>query len=115
MNKVGVIESVGTGTQEMIKECKELGKPEPEYMERGNTFVVCFRISAIEISERQKKILFLLKQHNGLQNADILNQLGADVTNRTLRRDLNYLMGLGFVRLEGKGINSTWFYSEKMG
>ncbi len=113
MNKIGIIESAGTGTQEMIKECKELDKPEPEYIERGNTFVVCFRISAIKISERQKTILSLLKQHNGLQNADILYKLGVDITNRTLRRDLNYLMELGFVRLEGKGINSTWFYSEK--
>ena len=73
MNKVGNIESVGTGTQEMIKECKELDKPEPEYIERGNTFIVCFKANTEKISERQKKILSLLKQHSGLQNADILN------------------------------------------
>jgi ATP-dependent DNA helicase RecG len=115
MNKVGIIESVGTGTEEMIKECKALGKPEPEYIERGNTFVVCFKTSdtSEKLNERQNKILSLLKLHDGLQNADILNKLDLDITNRTLRRDLSYLMDLNLVRLEGKGISATWFYNEK--
>jgi ATP-dependent DNA helicase RecG len=113
MNKVGIIESVGTGTQEMIKECRALGKPEPEYIERANTFVVCFHVDNTSekiINERQRKILSILKNHNGLQNADILNKLGLDITNRTLRRDLSYLMELDLVSLEGKGISATWFY-----
>lgn len=75
MNKIGIIESVGTGTQEMIKECKEIGKPEPEYVERGNTFVVSFRRSILtlkdEVDLRRNKILSLLKRQNGLSSAEI--------------------------------------------
>jgi ATP-dependent DNA helicase RecG len=117
MNKVGIIESVGTGTQEMIKECKELGKPEPEYIERGNTFVVCFYKSIPTLKEtvefRQNKILSLLKLQNGLSSAEIKKRLGMNITERTLRRDLNHLREQGRLRLEGKGASAGWFLTDK--
>lgn len=112
MYKLGIIESVGTGTQEMIKECKDIGKPEPEYLERGNTFVVCFKakVGAVEekVTERQAQILSLLKQHNGLKSVEIKNKLGIAITDRTLRRDLNHLVELQLVRLEGMGVSAIW-------
>ncbi|MHB1949739.1 MAG: ATP-binding protein [Gammaproteobacteria bacterium] len=110
--KLGIIESVGTGTQEMIKECKLLGKPEPEYIERGNTFVVCFRAHSITdqpLNERQQKILVLLKEHGGLRSAEIKEKLGASITDRTLRRDLNYLREHKIVNLQGRGVSAMWF------
>jgi ATP-dependent DNA helicase RecG len=117
MNKVGIIESVGTGTQEMIKECKELGKPEPEYIERGNTFVVCFYKSIPTLKEtvefRQNKILSLLKLQNGLSSAEIKKRLGMNITERTLRRDLNHLREQGRLRLEGRGASAGWFLIDK--
>lgn len=108
--KLGVIESVGTGTQEMIKECIAIGKPEPKYFERGNTFVVSFnRSSAIpELSERQNKILSLLKELDGLKSTEIKQKLGIDITDRTLRRDLNFLMELKLIYLEGRGVSAIW-------
>jgi ATP-dependent DNA helicase RecG len=116
MNKIGIIESVGTGTQEMIKECKELGKPEPEYIERGNTFVVCFKKAILTLKDnvdiRLNKILSLLKQQNGLSSAEIKKRLDIDISERTLRRDLNHLMERGHIRLKGKGASATWFEDE---
>lgn len=118
MNKMGIIESVGTGTQEMIKECKALGIPEPEYIERGNTFVVCF-MAAINVIEkerhmnaRQDEILSLLQQQNGVKSAEIKEKLGANITDRTLRRDLNYLMELHLIHLEGRGVSAAWFLNK---
>ena len=42
MYRRGIVESVGMGTQLMIDECLAIGKPEPNYFERGNSFVVQF-------------------------------------------------------------------------
>lgn len=116
MNKVGIIESVGTGTQEMIKECKEIGKPEPEYLERGNTFVVCFKKSILTLKDhvdiRQNKILSLLKQQNGLSSAEIKKRLDVAISERTLRRDLNHLMEHGSLQLEGKGVAAVWYLAD---
>jgi ATP-dependent DNA helicase RecG len=106
MNKTGNIESVDTGIQEMIKACKELDKPEPEYIERGNTFVVCFRKSILTLKDnvdiRQNKNLSLLKQQNGLSSAEIKKRLDVTISERTLRRDLNHLMEIGRIRLGGR-------------
>lgn len=113
--KLGIIESVGTGTQEMIKECRVIGKPEPEYIERGNTFVVRFKIRDIKelsLNERQEKILGLLKEYDGLRSADIKEKLGILVTDRTLRRDLNDLQRHNIIYLEGKGVSATWFINK---
>lgn len=117
MNKMGIIESVGTGTQEMIKECKALGKPEPEYIERGNTFVVCFKtvVNVAEeqgINARQNEILSLLKQQNGLKSSEIKERLNLDITDRTLRRDLTHLMELQLIYLEGRGVSAVWFLNK---
>ncbi len=117
MNKMGIIESVGTGTQEMIKECKALGKPAPEYIERGNTFVVCFRKTAHTLKEdvdiRYEKILSLLKLHHGLKRVEIKDKIDISISDRTLRRDLNHLMELGRIRLKGKGASAVWFLYNK--
>ncbi len=115
MNKTGEIESVGTGTEEMIKECKNLGLPEPEYIERGNTFVVCFKKEMLSskdnVYQRHNKIISLLKLHPGLSSTEIQKRIDVDIPGRTLRRDLNNLMEQGRVRLEGKGANAIWFVS----
>jgi ATP-dependent DNA helicase RecG len=111
--KLGLIESVGTGTQEMIKECLAIGKPEPEYIERGNTFVVSFKSKAVslnipKLTERQNIILLLLKELGGLKSVEIKQKLGSDITDRTLRRDLNYLMEIKLIHLEGRGVSAIW-------
>lgn len=113
MSKLGIIESVGTGTQEMIKECKAIGKPEPEYIERGNTFVVCFKTSIFKLkintTMRHSIILQCLKNHPGLSGAEIQKKIDIHIPGRTLRRDLNILMNQGCIRLEGKGSAAVWF------
>lgn len=117
LNKIGVIESVGTGTQEIIKECMEIGLPEPEYIERGNTFVVSFKsvrlaLASSKLSDRQKQILSILQESGGLKSADIRQSLGADVSDRTLRRDLNFLMEAKLIRLEGRGVSAVWLLNK---
>jgi ATP-dependent DNA helicase RecG len=121
MYKRGIIESVGTGTEEMIKECRAIGKPDPKYLERGTTFVVCFKARGIadivephvmqEISERQKVILEFLLDTGALSSTEILKGLDLTITERTLRRDLNHLMKLEIIKVKGKGPNTLWYLS----
>ncbi len=60
------------------------------------------------------KILSLLKEQNGLRSIEIEEKLGASVTDRTLRRDLNYLREHHLIHLQGKGVSAIWFINEDM-
>lgn len=121
MYKRGIIESVGTGTEEMVKECRALGKLDPKYLERGNTFVVCFRSKGIadivdpdlmpKINERQNAILEVLLDMGTASSTEIFEGLSLKVPERTLRRDLNYLMELAIIKVKGKGPNTLWYLS----
>lgn len=121
MYKRGIIESVGTGTEEMIKECRAIGKPDPTYLERGNTFVVCFKAKGIadiveprllqKISERQKAILGMLLDTGPSSSTEIIKRLDLTIAERTLRRDLNQLLDLGLVKVKGKGPSTLWYLS----
>lgn len=121
----GVIESVGTGTQEMIKSCKELGMKEPEFIEHGNTFSVIFKakedLRTIKISEeytyqltlRQKAIVELLQENNMLSFTDILTRLEKPPSGTTLKRDLSILKKHHIVDVRGKTWSAVWFLKGK--
>ena len=119
MYRRGIIESVGTGTEEMIKESLALGKPEPVYSERGNTFSVCFKrkglidIAGIELIEkinlREKAIINCLLEIGESSSSHILRQLGPSISERTLRRDLKHLVGLDVVKVKGRGPSTRWY------
>lgn len=62
-----------------------------------------------ELSARQVKILRVL-QSKKLSPREILDALKEDITNRTLRRDLQGLKGKGYVDNEGQlGPKTKWF------
>jgi len=112
--RCGIIESVGTGTQEMIELCKNLGKPEPEYIERGNTFVVCFLQThplphtTTELTSRQTEIIKILSEKENISASLILASLSDTLAERTLRDDLTKLKKLGLIKSSGKGRGTVW-------
>jgi len=113
MYRRGLIESVGTGTQEMINECRDFGKPEPDYLERGNTFVVRFLPRAIiakpdTLTDRQKEIIDILSSQKTVSAGEILNSLSDNPADRTLRDDLAKLKKLGLIETKGKGRGAVW-------
>lgn len=73
-----------------------------ESMEESNT----------EVSDRQRKILDILKQKEGIQVWEVKDIL-PDVSKRTLRRDFKKLLNGGLV--ERKGDKNTTFYKLKVG
>ena len=117
MYRCGLVESIGTGTQEMISECKEFGKPAPEYLERANTFVVRFLLRPIPIipdnlTNRQKEVIDIVSSKNTVSASEILSALSDNPAERTLRDDLAKLKKLNLIDTTGKGRGAVWHLAQ---
>ncbi len=113
MYKRGIIESIGTGTQEMLEECRTIGAPEPEYIERGTTFVVQFYKNPQgkqkdDLVLRQKEVLRVMATLGECTTTQILKNMKSPPTDRTLRSDLARLEELGYASRRGEGRATTW-------
>lgn len=116
MYKRGFIESAGSGTADMVKWAREIGSPDPEYIERGSTFVVKFSSNpkvqiqdvAPELTERQHEILTILSNVESCSSSAILAKMVNPPTNRTLRSDLVKLHESGLIIRMGEGAGTVW-------
>ena len=107
--RVKYVEKAGTGTTDMIADCRKTGLPEPDFEQRGPHFVVTLWrdwlteevLSGLGLNERQMKAVEYIKSHERITNADY--QRVAGCPQRTATRDLNKLVQDGVVTLEGKG------------
>jgi ATP-dependent DNA helicase RecG len=105
------VEEVGTGTNKIIRWCKEWELPEPEFEDTGTGFVLTFRRfhvseSLLErLNERQKRAVEYLKEHSKITNREY-QKLCASVNRETIRKDLNDLINKKIIirRGEKKGI-----------
>jgi len=117
----GLIEEMGMGTQEIIKICANANMKEPEFFEQAGTFVVRLwsrsmmahahdqPAKSVDLSDRHQKILGLLKKR-ALSPNEILSELDEVITDRTLRRDLQFLKDSGYIDAEGTaGWSRKWF------
>lgn len=114
MYRRGLIESVGTGTQEIVNECRRFHKPLPAFIERGNTFVVQFSIKnpspkPSALTDRQHEIINILSSQKAASATEILKSLSTPPAERTLRDDLAKLKKLNRINATGKGRGTTWF------
>jgi len=107
---IGYIEEVGTGTNKMIKWCKEWRLPEPEFQIKSGNIVVIFRKSKLTeeeyleklgLNEREKEIIQLIKQKKRITSYDI--QRKYEVSKDTANRWLNKLIKLNLIERKGKG------------
>ena len=113
---------MGIGTQEIIKTCLVANMKEPEFFEQAGAFVVRLwskhykaaaeLIDYSDLTSRQKKILEILKVHKKLSPYEILGQLQEDITDRTLRNDLQALKEKRYLDSEGKGPKTKWYFVE---
>lgn len=102
------IEQWGTGTNRIVRLCKEAGIKEPEFKEAGGSFIVSFpRVfkkeftPEIKLSKTQKSILEYLAKVGESSTADITNEL--KLTRRSVQRNLNQLRAL--IEWTGKSVN----------
>jgi len=106
---IGYIEEVGTGTNKMIKWCKEWGLPEPEFQIKSSNIVVIFRKSKLTeeylerlgLDKKEMEIIQLIRERKKITSSDIQKKYG--VSKDTANRWLNKLIKLNLVERKGKG------------
>lgn len=104
---VKYVEEVGTGTNKIIKWCKEWELPEPEFEDTGTGFVLTFRKfyvseSLLEaLNERQKKAVEYLRQKGKITNREY-QKLCVGVNRETIRKDLNDLINKKIIIRKGE-------------
>jgi len=123
----GIIEAWGTGTNQIIQRCLDLGVPEPEFGEAFGGVYVRFYfkepiLTLIKekkdqgmpamptiLSTRQKEILALLTTHTELTRKDIMVNLEGSGAVRSVQRDLATLKEMGLIDHHGETKNLVWF------
>ncbi|MFH0782001.1 MAG: ATP-binding protein [Pseudomonadota bacterium] len=106
------IERVGSGTQTMIELCREAGLPEPQFEQRGGSFVITLWrdwltpevLAGYNLNVRQMKAVLLVK--NGDQLTNTFYQQNFAVSKPTASRDLDDLVKKGLLEkigVTGKG------------
>jgi predicted HTH transcriptional regulator len=96
--RVKYVEKAGTGTTDMIADCREAGLPEPDFEQRGPHFVVTLWrdwltaevLAGLNLNERQLQAIAYVKKTGKITNTDYQQLSGA--TRKTAARDLDDLV-----------------------
>ena len=107
--RVKYVEKAGTGTTDMIAECRKAGLPEPDFEQRGSYFAVTVWrdwltdevLAGFQLNERQMQAVSYVKSTDHISNSDYQNLTGA--SRKTAVRDLDDLVQKNiFVRVGEK-------------
>ncbi len=107
--RVKYVEKAGTGTTDMIDDCRKAGLPEPDFEQRGPHFVVTLWrdwltatvIDSLKLNHRQKKAINVFRQERRVTNSNYQEITGA--SRATAKRDLEELVRKGLLILTGAG------------
>jgi len=116
----GIIEQWGTGTLRMAEATEEAGLPPPEFEERGGEVVVRFRPTRYvapsrtthDLTPLQRDLLQALGDGGPMALSEIIDAVEPEVTDRTVRRNLDTLRELDLVELSGHGRGARWRLAE---
>jgi ATP-dependent DNA helicase RecG len=117
--RVKFVEKAGTGTTDMIEDCRAAGLPEPTFEQNGAHFVTTIWrdwltdavMDELGLNERQREAVSHIKHHGAITNAEY--QLLAGCSARSALRDLAELVEAAVVRLKGSGRGSVYEYVRK--
>ena len=109
------IERVGSGTQTMIELCREAGLPEPQFEQRGGSFVTTLWrdwlkpevLAGYNLNERQMKAITFVKTNGRITNREYRELAGVII--RTASRDLEDLVGKGILDKFGTTGRNTFY------
>ncbi len=108
--RIKYAEKVGTGTTDMIADCRTAGLPEPDFEQRGPHFVVTLWrdwltdevLSRYNLNDRQKQAVQYTKVTGRINNAQYRDITG--ISERTALRELRQLTDRGiFAKVGGTG------------
>jgi len=117
--RIKYAEKVGTGTTDMIADCRAAGLPEPDFEQRGPHFVVTLWrdwltpevIATLNLNDRQQRALIHLKTAGRIGNTEYQKLLG--VAKRTAHRDLAELVAKGILKKLGTTGKGTSYVLRK--
>lgn len=104
------IQEAGSGTMEMVRQCKKAGLPEPEFVSIRNLEfkTVISRdlytetiLTGMGLNERQMKAVGLVKEKALISLSDF-KSIYPEVAERTLNRDLQVLVEKGILKPKGQ-------------
>jgi predicted HTH transcriptional regulator len=118
--RVKYVEKAGTGTTDMIADCREAGLPEPDFEQRGPYFVVTVWrdwlmdevMKGLGLGERQMKAVIYIKTHGRITSAEYQRLL--DVSRQTATRDLDELVQKAVVLRYGAKRGSYYVLKGRM-
>jgi len=101
------IQKAGSGTIEMIRQCKNNGLPEPEFVQETGQFITKIwkdiytdsYLSKLELNKRQIKAVKYMKEKERITNREYREITGA--SDRTALRDLTILCKKGILQKVG--------------
>src|SRR5579863_9164414 len=104
---MGLIEQWGSGTTRMATELQDSGHPAPQFESEMWRFRLYFfrkpevvaKQPALELTERQQKVVEYVKQHGSITNTEF--QEIAGISKRSVTRELKILMDCGLLVQEG--------------
>jgi ATP-dependent DNA helicase RecG len=113
------VEQFGTGIQRILDDCRAQDLPSPAFEAKGYTFRAIFlprRMSskstaAPNLTERQKKMVVVLKQMGRITRSEYENHAG--VSRATAKRDLENLKKWGIVVQRESGPTAYYELSDK--
>ncbi len=96
--RVKYVEKAGTGTTDMIADCRKAGLPEPDFEQRGPHFVVTLWrdwlteevLAGFHLNERQLQAVSYVKKTGRISNSEYQKLTGA--ARKTAARDLDNLV-----------------------
>jgi len=110
----GYINQLGYGTRNVVKWCRKAGLPDPKFDPGENRFRVTIwrnwltddRMKGLDLNERQVKAVQFLKSELHITNTEYQKLTG--VSRATSKRDLDRMVKLGLLKLEGAGRSSRY-------
>ena len=118
--RVKYVEKAGTGTTDMISDCREAGLPEPDFEQRGPHFVVTLWrdwlpqgvMDRLGLSDHERRLVLLLKGRGRISNRDYREEFV--VSKPTASRHLEALVVKGVLtRIGTTGRGAHYVLSRK--
>jgi predicted HTH transcriptional regulator len=119
--RVKYVEKAGTGTTDMIDDCRKAGLPEPDFEQRGPHFVVTLWrdwlteevLAGLKLTDRQKSAVTLVKVKGQITSGEYRAHTGVEA--RTATRDLNELVKKGVFSRHGDKRGAYYTLRKAMG
>jgi len=104
---VGYIDQLGYGTRNVVKWCREVGLPDPDFVQGHNQFRVTIwrnwltddRLNQLDLNDRQRAAITFLKEQRKISNPEY--QKVAKAIKKTATRDLKDLVDKGIFEMRG--------------